>query len=109
MTFEELLTNEEFNEQVAAAKNAEEVVTLFAAKGIEVPVEIAQELFEEPADMNAELDEETLNLVAGGAFWGAVVGGGAAYIYSRLSGKSRGKSIAAAIKHAGYGYTKLSW
>ena len=107
MKFEELLTNVEFNQQVAAAKDAKEVVDLFAAKGIEVPMEIAQELFEQPTD--AELSADDLDNVAGGAFWGAVVGGGCAYIYSRLSGKSRGASAAAAAKHAYHGYTKLSW
>ena len=105
MKFEELLTNVEFNQQVDAAKNAQEVVDLFAAKGVEVPMEIAQELFERPAD--AELSADDLDNVAGGGIWGAVIGGSCAYVYSRLSGKSRTASAAAAIKHAGYGYTKL--
>ena len=107
MKFEELLTNVEFNQQVAAAKDAQEVVDLFAAKGIEVPMEIAQELFEQPAD--AELSADDLDNVAGGAFWGAVAGGGCAYIYSRLSGKGVAASAVAAAKHAYYGYTRLPW
>ena len=107
MKFEELLTNVEFNQQVDAAKNAQEVVDLFAAKGVEVPMEIAQELFERPAD--AELSADDLDNVAGGAFWGAVVGGGTAYVVSRLSGKGRAASAAAAAKHAYHGYTKLPW
>ena len=107
MKFEELLTNVEFNQQVAAAKDAQEVVDLFAAKGIEVPMEIAQELFEQPA--NAELSADDLDNVAGGALLGAVAGGSAAYVVSRLTGKSRAASAAAAAKHAYYGYTRLPW
>lgn len=109
MAYEELLNNKEFNEQVASAKNAEEVVALFAEKGVEVPLEIAQELFEEPSDLNGELSEEDLDNVAGGKWGGAILGGGVAYIVSRLTGKSRIKSAYAAGKHAYYGYTKLSW
>ena len=107
MKFEELLTNVEFNQQVAAAKDAQEVVDLFAAKGIEVPMEIAQELFEQPAD--AELSADDLDNVAGGGLWGAVAGGAAAYVVSRLTGKSRTASAAAAVTHAYHGYTKLPW
>ena len=107
MKFEELLTNVEFNQQVAEAKDAKEVVELFAAKGIEVPMEIAQELFEQPAD--AELSADDLDNVAGGGAWGAVLGGGCAYIYSRVTGKNRAQAALAAAKHAAYGYTKLPW
>ena len=105
MTYEELLTNVEFNRQVAAAKDAKEIVDLFAAKGIEVPVEIAQELFEQPAE--AELSPEALDNVAGGGAWGAALGGGCAYVISRLSGKSRAQSAYIAGVHAYHGYTKL--
>ena len=105
MTYEELLTNVEFNRQVAAAKDAKEIVDLFAAKGIEVPVEIAQELFEQPAE--AELSAEALDNVAGGGAWGAALGGGCAYVISRLTGKSRAQSAYIAGVHAYHGYTKL--
>ena len=108
MTFEELLNNEEFNAQVNAAKDAQEVVDLFAAKGIEVSAEIAQELFEQPSG-DAELSADDLDNVAGGALGGAIVGGSAAYLYYRKKGYSKAAALAMAAKHAYHGYTKLSW
>jgi len=107
MTYEELLTNVEFNQQVAAAKDAKEIVDLFAAKGIEVPMEIAQELFEQPAEADGELSAEALDNVAGGGAWGAALGGGCAYVISRLTGKSVAQSAHIARIHAYHGYTKL--
>ena len=109
MTFEELLNNEEFNQQVNAAKDAKEVVDLFAAKGIEISPEIAQELFEQPAAADAELSAEALDDVAGGGWVGAAVGGTAAYLYYRNKGYSRAAALAMAAKHGYHGYTKLPW
>lgn len=65
MKFEELITNEEFNLQVSTAKNAQEVVDLFAAKDVEIPMELAQELFEKPTT-DAELSADDLDDVSGG-------------------------------------------
>ena len=64
MNIEELMYDKEFNEQVEKAANAEEVVSLFASKGIEVPHGIAQELFDQS---EGELNENVLENVAGGA------------------------------------------
>ncbi len=63
MNIEELMYDKEFNEQVEKAANAEEVVSLFASRGIEVPLGIAQELFHQP---ESELNESELENVAGG-------------------------------------------
>ena len=108
MTFEELLTNEEFNQQVAAAKDAKEVVALFADKGIEVSEEMAQELFEQP-EASAELSADDLDDVAGGGIWCAAIGASAAYIYYRKKGYSKAKALAMAAKHGYLGYKNLPW
>ena len=109
MTFEELLTNEEFSNQVAAAKDAQEVVALFADKGIEMPADLAQELFERPADLNGELSADDLDNVAGGGWIGAAIGSSAAYLYYRKKGYSHARALAEAAKHGYHGYTKLPW
>ena len=105
---EELITNEEFNLQVSAAKNAQEVVELFAAKGVEIPMELAQELFEKPA-ADAELSADDLDDVAGGGWVCAAVGGTAAYLYYRSKGYSKAAALVMAAKHGYHGYTKLPW
>lgn len=109
MTFEELLTNEEFNKQVSEAKNAQEVVALFADKGIEISVDLAQELFERPAEANAELSVDDLDNVAGGGWVGAVVGASAAYLYYRSKGYSKTKALEMATKHGIAGYKNFPW
>ena len=68
-------------------------------------MEIAHELFEQP---NGDLSEDDLDLVAGGALGGAIVGGAVAYVASRIAGKSKSQAAKTALKHAYYGYTKLS-
>lgn len=106
MTFEELLTNEEFSNQVANAKDAQEVVALFAGKGIEISMDLAQELFEKPVE--GELSEEALDDVVGG--WvGAAIGSSAAYLYYRSKGYSKAKALAEAAKHGYHGYKKFPW
>ena len=108
MKFEELITNEEFNLQVSAARNAQEIVDLFAAKDVEIPMELAQELFEKPAT-DAELSADDLDDVAGGRLGGAIVGGTTAYLYYRAKGYSVAQALKMAAKHGYHGYTKLSW
>ena len=108
MKFEELINNEEFNLQVSAAKNAQEVVDLFAAKDVEIPMELAQELFEKPAT-DVELSADDLDDVAGGRVGGAIVGGTAAYLFYRKMGYSVTQALKMAAKHGYHGYTKLSW
>ena len=108
MKFEELITNEEFNLQVSAAKNAQEVVDLFAAKDVEIPMELAQELFEKPAT-DAELSADDLDDVSGGGWVGAAIGASAAYLYYRNKGYSKAVALAMAAKHGYHGYTKLPW
>ena len=89
MKFEELITNEEFNLQVSAARNAQEIVDLFAAKDVEIPMELAQELFEKPAT-DAELSADDLDDVAGGGFIKGtarlIVSCGVAFGYGALCG-----------------------
>ena len=63
MNIEDLMYDKEFNEQVEKAANAEEVVSLFASRGIEVPLGIAQELFHQS---EVELNENELENIAGG-------------------------------------------
>ncbi len=93
-----LLQDKELNEKVKQAKNADEVVALFAEKGVDVPKEIAQELFE-PAEINeSELDEEDLEAVSGGGIFGSILGGGVAYLIKRLKGMSKAEAAKAAIK-----------
>ena len=109
MTFEELITNEEFSLQVSNAANAQEVVSLFAGKGIEVSHDLAQELFERPADADAELSADDLDNVAGGGWVGAAIGSSAAYLYYRKKGYSVARALAEAAKHGYHGYTKFPW
>lgn len=86
----------------AAFENAEtplEVVELFGANGVEVPMAIAQELFQ-PLAGDEELNEAALENVAGGGKLGSIVGGaigngiyyGAGYLGGRLAGWDKKKS-----------------
>lgn len=92
-----LMEREAFAEAFNQAASPEEVVALFGANGIEVPLEIATELFEQP---QGELDEEALDNVAGGGVVGVfigkvVVGGayyGAGYLGGRLAGWDKARS-----------------
>lgn len=72
MKFEELMNDVSFQEQLSAAAGPEEVVALFAAKGIDVPVEIAAEVFA-PVSADGELSEDALEDVAGGCLGGSIL------------------------------------
>lgn len=65
----ELMQSQEFTEAFQAAQTPDEVVALFGSNGIEVPVEIAQELFDASIQNCCELSEEELENVAGGVVW----------------------------------------
>lgn len=101
-----LMQNEEFAAAFGKAANAREVVDLFAAKGVEVPLETAQELFEPLIPDGEELDEESLEDVSGGGGIGTYVGTaigngvfyGAGYLGARLAkwDKKKAKKYASA-------------
>ncbi len=99
-----LMNDEEFNAAFARVKNAEDIVALYGRYGIEVPAEIAQELFEQVPAEDGELLESDLENVAGGAIHFAGIGRavvyGCTYVFSRLSGKSPSASKKAAGKAA---------
>jgi len=93
-----LLEKEEFAKALEKVQNAQEVVDLFAAEGIEVPLNLAEELFE-PLLPDGELDEKALDEVAGGGLGtcvGTAIGNGiaygAGYLGGRLAGWSKKKS-----------------
>ena len=95
-----LMEKKEFAEEFSKASNAQEVVDLFNRNGIEVPMEIAEELFIPAIHADGELSEEMLDDVAGGGSFGAAAGGaigngifyGAGYLGARLAGWSKSKS-----------------
>ena len=65
-TVEELLNDESFKEQLAAAKGYDEAIAIFRSVGIEVTEEMLKAA--EAADIpNGELDEGALEYVAGGS------------------------------------------
>jgi len=92
-----LMGNEEFERAFEQVKNADDVVALYARYGVEVPVEIAQELFESVPTTDSELLESDLENVAGGgiirAYVYSAIGWGLGYcnryVYSRVKGDSR--------------------
>ena len=96
----QLMEQKEFAEEFSKATNAQEVVALFGRNGVEVPAEIAEELFVPSIHMDGELGEDALDDVAGGGSFGAAVGGaigngifyGAGYLGGRLAGWSKSKS-----------------
>ena len=94
-----LMENEAFAEEFSKATNAKEVVELFGRNGIDVPMEIAEELFVPAIHMDGELNEDDLDKVAGGAAFaalGSAIGKGvfygAGYLGRRLAGWSQSKS-----------------
>ena len=97
----QLMEQKEFADEFSKASTAQEVVDLFGRNGVEVPVEIAQELFIPAIHAEGELDEDALSDVAGGGV-GSIIGGaigqqvmyGAGYLGGRLAGWSKSKSKA---------------
>ena len=87
-----LMENEAFRNAFEQVANAQEVVDLFHKNGIEVPMEIAQELF---AHDEGELSADDLDNVAGGGKWSTALGYvyyGAGYLGARMAGWSKSKS-----------------
>lgn len=90
----ELMQDSTFVEAFQAAKTPDEVVSLFGRNGIEVPVEIAQELFETNIQ-DCELSENALDGVAGGGAWASCLSKAywcAGYLGGRLAGWSKKRS-----------------
>ena len=94
-----LMEQKEFAEAFSKTSTAQEVVDLFGRNGVEVPLEIAEELFIPAIHMDGELNEDALDDVAGGGV-GSIIGGaigqqvfyGAGYLGGRLAGWSKSKS-----------------
>ena len=61
-----LMEQKEFAEAFSKTSTAQEVVDLFGRNGVEVPLEIAEELFIPAIHMDGELNEDALDDVAGG-------------------------------------------
>lgn len=95
---QELMENKEFVEAFGKVTNAEEVVELFGKNGVEVPLEIAQELFTQEEN---DLNEEDLDDVTGGGLISMGIGAlyyGAGYLGGRIAGWDKKKSKAYAKK-----------
>ena len=93
-----LMENEAFRDAFAAAANAQEVVDLFHANGVEVPLAIAEELFQKEEE---ELSVDDLDDVSGGGKFSTALGYvyyGAGYLGGRLAGWSKSKSKSYANK-----------
>ena len=100
-----LMKDEAFVEAYRKVEDPAELVRLFHEHGVDVPVEVAQELFE-PIVADGELLEEDLESVAGGGWAGGVIGKaiggpvafGFGYLGGRLAGWSKVKSVNYASK-----------
>lgn len=113
----QLMEDEAFAKEFSTVENANDVVALFAKNGIEVPEEVAAELFDPKTLVSDEdeLSETTLENVAGGLWGGALFGGfvggalgdglgyAAGYLGGRLAGWDKKKSKAYAKKAAKFG------
>lgn len=94
-----LMEKQEFVDEFSKACSAQEVVELFGRNGIEVPMDIAEELFIPAIHADGELNEDALDDVTGGGL-GSIIGGaigqqvfyGAGYLGGRLAGWSKSKS-----------------
>lgn len=94
---DELAHNESFQAGYQSVKTPDELVALFSRYDVEVPLEIAQELFESNG-IDEELPEDALDKVAGGkGVWNSLLGGvfwGTGYVGARLAGWDKKKSMA---------------
>jgi len=103
-----LKENKAFSAEFEKVTSAQELTALFQRYGVDVPLEIAQELFVPISNEDGELSTEDLENVAGGGIFGAIGGalGGAAlgytvgYLGGRLAGWSKKESRAYAAKCA---------
>lgn len=101
-----LMENEAFVKAFEKVQTPDDVVVLFHENGVEVPLEIAEELFTPLEDEDGELSLQELNDVAGGKLFTAVltnVYGAAGYLGGRLAGWSKKSSKAYAKKAAKVG------
>lgn len=108
-----LAENEEFVEAFRKVTTPEEVVDLYAKYGFELPIEVAQEIFEPSAEEGAELTPEDLENVAGGGKLANAMGavyGCIGYLAARGAGWSKknskkyAKGCAAVGKAIGKGF-----
>lgn len=95
----QLMENDEFRAAFEKVTTPDEVVDLFGKNGIEVPLEIAEELFKPVIGEDTELSEDTLDDVSGGGFGsilgtaiGKAVGYSAGYLGGRLAGWNKEQS-----------------
>ena len=95
--FAELISNEEFANQLKGVKDREEIKKLFKTNGLDLTEEMLDAIMEKLAHYEAtgELDEETLSLVSGGGFFsyvvvgavmGACAGGGTGAVVGAVAG-----------------------
>lgn len=82
-----ILADKEFEAKVNAAANNEEVIALFAERGLIVNEEMIAEAID-AGEVNAELNENELDNVAGGCII-CNIAGGFAYLVVRAGGGSR--------------------
>ena len=108
-----LMEKEEFRTAFENVTTPQEVVELFGSNGVEVPLEIAQELFQKNEE---ELSMDDLDDVAGGGKYSTALGWvyyGAGYLGGRLAGwdKKQSKDYAKKCKVVGnilgYGFDIL--
>lgn len=108
-----LMENEAFAAAFKQVTTPEEVVELFRVNGVEVPMEMAQELFEPALPEEGELSEDALMDVAGGGPVGSGIGTaignglyyGAGYLGARLAGWDKKKSKKYAASCGKFGAT----
>ena len=83
MNYKDLLNNEAFLAKLAGAQNIGEVKDLFAEKGVTVTED---ELLDSILPSGDELDEESLESVAGGAPVGSIFSGWLSQLLKKRSG-----------------------
>lgn len=96
----ELMANEAFVAEFSSATTPQDVVDLFGKNGVEVPVALAEELFDPTLYAEGELPEDMLDDVSGGGKWGKCIGKalgkaayyGAGYLGAKLAGYSKEES-----------------
>lgn len=101
-----LMEKDEFRQEFENLVDPEGVVELFGRNGVEVPLEIAEELFMPVLPEEGELSPDDLEDVAGGTWKGVKTGAkigksifyGAGYLGGRLAGWSKSKSASYANK-----------
>ena len=95
METKELWMDEEFCKKVDEASDTEEIIRLFAEKGVTVT---AEQIASAKAALDGELDETALDGVAGGCL-GCRIGVLLVYLIVRIHGGSSREASMAAIKY----------